>query len=75
MARANAFIAEEAGPGLAPLLRLACICVLEDISYTRQDRQYLRWDHRLRRPLRAYMEKGPIPCFADALEARLFDME
>ena len=75
LARANAFIAEEVGPRLAPLLRLACMCVLEDVSYTRKDGQYLRWDHRSGRPLRAHMEKGPIPRFADALEAKLTDME
>ncbi len=43
IARANAFIAKEVGPALAPLLRLACMCVLEDVSHTRKDGQHLRW--------------------------------
>src|SRR5215216_678672 len=28
------------------LLRFAALCVLESVSYTRKDGQYLRWDHR-----------------------------
>ena len=75
IARANAFIAERADPLLAPVLRLACMSVLETVSFTRKDGQYLRWDHRSGRSLRAKMEKGPIPSFADALACRLAEME
>ncbi len=28
------------------VLRFALLCVLENVSYTRKDGQYLRWDHR-----------------------------
>src|SRR5260370_20375844 len=28
------------------LLRFAAMCVLEEISYTRKDGQYIQWDHR-----------------------------
>ena len=56
------------------LLRLACMSILEEVSFTRKDGQYLRWDHRSGRSLRARMDKGPIPSFAAALAKRLDDM-
>ena len=37
-------------PDTRQLLRFAAMCVLEDISYTRKDGQYLRWDRRAQRP-------------------------
>ena len=33
-------------PALQTVLRFALLCVLESISFTRKDGQYLRWDHR-----------------------------
>ena len=56
------------------LMNLACMSVLEAVSYTRKDGQYLRWDTRSGRKLRARMDKGPIPSFADALDARLSEI-
>ena len=48
--------------------------VLEDVSYTRKDGQYLRWDYRSGRSLRARVHKGPILAFDYALSQRLFEM-
>ena len=48
--------------------------VLEEVSYTRKDGQYLRWDDRSGRDLRGGMYKGPIPSFAEALEQRLTEI-
>ena len=48
--------------------------VLEAVSYTRKDGQYLRWDHRARRALRSKVNKGPIQPFPEALASRLFEM-
>ena len=48
--------------------------ILEDVSYTRKDGQYLRWDHRSGRALRTRVNKGPILSFQHALGARLFEM-
>lgn len=31
---------------LQTLLRFALLCILEEVSFTRKDGQYLRWDHR-----------------------------
>ena len=48
--------------------------ILEDVSYTRKDGQYLRWDYRSGRALRTRVDKGPVLSFQHALGARLFEM-
>lgn len=42
------------------LFWFACFSILEDVSYTRKDGQYLRWDNRSGRKLKATFDKGPI---------------
>ena len=74
LARARAFIADVADEDCRALLNFACMSVLEDVSYTRKDGQYLRWDHRAGRALRSKVDKGPIRRFPDALEERLSDI-
>ncbi len=74
IARARAFLHGAADEKMRLLLDLACMSVLEQVSYTRKDGQYLRWDNRSRRNLRGGMHKGPIPGFAEALERRLAEM-
>lgn len=50
------------------VLRFALLCVLEAISYTRKDGQYLRWDHRSgRRQGQKIFDKGPILSFEKAI--------
>lgn len=53
-------------------LLFAAFCILEDISYTRKDGQYLRWDSRSSRS-RAKKEfcKGEILLFKEALHKKL----
>lgn len=42
--------------------------ILEDISYTRKDGQFLRWDYRAQKGSRkSSFSKGNIPTFSDAL--------
>ena len=55
------------------ILCLALLCVLEDISYTRKDGQYLRWDARSgrRRPGTKAFNKGKILAFDAAITAKL----
>ncbi|RKU09184.1 DNA modification methylase [Candidatus Poribacteria bacterium] len=55
------------------ILRLALLCVLEGISYTRKDGQYLRWDARSgkRRPGTKAFDKGEILAFDAAITAKL----
>jgi DNA modification methylase len=53
-------------------LRFAAMCVLEQISYTRKDGQYLRWDQRSgRRAGLNDFDKGAIPTFTKAVTAKL----
>ena len=55
------------------ILRLALLCVLEGVSYTRKDGQYLRWDARSgkRRPGTKAFNKGEILTFDAAITAKL----
>ncbi len=56
-------------------LRFALLCVLESISYTRKDGQYLRWDYRSDRGQGAkQFDKGPIANFDSAITAKLAEM-
>lgn len=59
------------GPVLT-LLRFAALCILESISYTRKDGQYLRWDARSSRSRGSNsFDKGCILGFETALFAKL----
>jgi len=65
----------ESGPA-ARILRFAALCILEEISYTRKDGQYLRWDYRSgRRQGSRPFDKGPIPSFERAIQAKLGEIE
>ncbi len=58
LAKARAFMATvDSGP-LATMLNLACMSVLESVSFTCKDGQYLRWDYRADRPLRSHNEEA-----------------
>ncbi|MEK6676672.1 MAG: DNA methyltransferase [Planctomycetota bacterium] len=57
---------------LGRILRFAAMCILEVISYTRKDGQYLRWDSRSGRKLGGKpFDKGPIPTFSKAIVSKL----
>lgn len=54
------------------VLRFALLCVLEAISYTRKDGQYLRWDYRSgRRQGKKQFDKGEIQTFERAISEKL----
>lgn len=54
------------------LLLFAAFCILEEISYTRKDGQYLRWDFRSGRSEgKNTFNKGYIAPFKDALKDKL----
>lgn len=59
-------------PAVQTLLRFALLCVLEAVSYTRKDGQYLRWDYRAGRAHggKAF-DKGAIPDFDTAITGKL----
>ena len=71
LAKARAFLDRLAEEPIKNLLDVACMSVLEEVSYTRKDGQYLRWDQRCGRALRGGMHKGPIPGYAEALARRI----
>jgi DNA modification methylase len=57
------------------LLRFALLCVLEAVSYTRKDGQYLRWDNRsARRPGTRSFNKGRIAPFDEAISTKLVEI-
>lgn len=57
------------------LLLYAAFCVLEEISYTRKDGQYLRWDARSGRSQgKKPFNKGRIYTFCEAIESKLRQM-
>lgn len=65
---------------LQVILRFALLCILESISYTRKDGQYLRWDHRSgRRHGEKPFNKGTIYSFGQAICSKLneiiFDLQ
>jgi len=54
------------------ILFFALLCILESISYTRKDGQYLRWDHRSgRRQGKKVFDKGKILLFDRAITCKL----
>ena len=62
-------------PKVSSILMFALLCVLENISFTRKDGQYLRWDHRSeRRQGKRPFNKGHIPSFDEAMSAKLRDI-
>ena len=59
-------------PLVRGLLEFACLCILEEVSYTRKDGQYLRWDRRADRARGSKaFHKGRIPSFSEAIARQL----
>ncbi|MDZ7966055.1 MAG: site-specific DNA-methyltransferase [Nostoc sp. DedSLP03] len=57
---------------ISTLFIYAAFCILEDISYTRKDGQYLRWDSRSGRSKgNSKFNKGEILSFEDAINRKL----
>ena len=57
------------------VLMFSLCAVLESMSYTRKDGQYLRWDHRSgRRVGKRPFDKGVIYSFDEAIESKLSDI-
>ncbi|MCL6506697.1 MAG: hypothetical protein K6T59_06705 [Bryobacteraceae bacterium] len=57
------------------MLQFALLCVLESVSYTRKDGQYLRWDYRAgRRQGKKCFDKGSLPEFDTAISSKLHEI-
>lgn len=62
-------------PRIQSVLIFALLCVLESISYTRKDGQYLRWDYRSeRRQGKKQFNKGVILEFETAIIGKLYEI-
>ena len=58
------------------ILLFALLCILESISYTRKDGQYLRWDYRSgRRNGKNTFDKGKILPFDEAIVEKLNEIK
>ncbi len=67
---------EGAPPETKEVLLFALLCVLESISYTRKDGQYLRWDYRSeRRNGKNPFDKGRILSLDEAIVEKLIEIK
>lgn len=63
---------EQESQNVKAVLFFALLCVLESISYTRKDGQYLRWDYRSGRRIgKKVFDKGEILSFDKAITMKL----
>ena len=68
-------VSEQEEPRVKDVLLFALLCILESISYTRKDGQFLRWDHRAgRRQGKKIFDKGSILSFDKAITNKLNEM-
>lgn len=74
LARAREFISSVGDPGMSTVLTLACVSVLEEVSYTRKDGQFLRWDPQSGRKVSRKLHKESVPTLKDALQRRLAEI-
>jgi DNA modification methylase len=66
---------EKEAPDTREILLLGLLCVIESISYTRKDGQYLRWDYRSgRRRGQHIFNKGHILSFDEAIKQKLTEI-
>ena len=71
LAKAREYLAGVTDHSLHTVLTLACVSVLEEISYTRKDGQFLRWDLQSGRDVKPKLHKGFLPSLAEALNRRV----
>ena len=74
LARAREFLSGTHDPTVHTMLNLACMSVLESVSFTRKDGQYLRWDPRSGKRVKSRLKKRSILHFTDAISIRLNEM-
>lgn len=74
LVQARRFIDRIRNPKLRLVMDVLCMSVLEDVSYTRKDGQFLRWDPGSGRDVSKKLDKGKLPTLAEALLGRLDDV-
>ena len=71
IAKAREFLSRVTDSSLNTILTLACMSVLEEVSYTRKDGQFLRWDPQSGRDVKPKLHKGTLPTLSEALRRRV----
>ena len=74
LAKARESIAGVTDPSLGMVLTLACVSVLEEVSYTRKDGQFLRWDPQSGRKVSRRLHKESVPTLGESLRRRLAEI-
>ena len=74
LAKVRRFHSAITDPALKTMLTLACVSVLEEVSYTRKDGQFLRWDPQSGRKVSPKLHKESVPTLKEALQRRLTEM-
>ena len=74
LARAREFIGSIDDTEIHTMLNLACMSVLEAVSFTSKDGQYLRWDQRSGKSTKSRSHKRLIEQFPNVLQRRLDEM-
>ena len=74
LSKAREFLSRVDDSAIHTMLNLACMSVLESVSFTRKDGQYLRWDPRSGKRVRTRIEKTSILQFTNAVSDRLAEM-
>ena len=76
IANINQFLSiSEIEDSIKVLIRFAVNSILEEVSYTRKDGQYLRWDFRSNRRLKSTFNKGVIHPFKERLLSKLKEIQ
>ncbi|MBW2062042.1 MAG: site-specific DNA-methyltransferase [Deltaproteobacteria bacterium] len=70
----SAFLEEIDRDDVRSLFFFAWLSILEEVSYTRKDGQYLRWDFRSNRRLESKFNKGTIPDLRSSILNKLYLM-
>ena len=70
LSRARSFIEGNGSGQSSELLKFVCMSVLEEVSFTRKDGQYLRWDPRSGRTKSEKLNKGELPSLKASLRQR-----
>ncbi|ABK77464.1 DNA modification methylase [Cenarchaeum symbiosum A] len=71
LSRARHAIKSIGDESIKNIINFAVMSVLEEVSYTRKDGQFLRWDPRSGRDVAAVLDKGRLPLLNKAFEMKI----
>ena len=74
LAKVRVFLGGVTNHSLHTVLTLACVSVLEEISYTRKDGQFLPWDPQSGRDVKPKLHKSCLRTLGEASNRRMQDI-